>query len=576
MSWRRQAYITHAVAVEEDQMKSHLPGQLAVVPTSGSVAKTAAENAERRRRRSSGQMLIVFVGAILVLLGIVAFVVDLSWYWANSLRVQRAADAAALAGVVYLPGDVASAVSTAKAAAAANGYTDGSGGVVVTPTQDNADDRRLDVTISAPVGTFFMKVFGISTIPVAKKSKAEFILAVPMGSPQNYYGVDVIRKADGTSTAVPNATGSGTLSSQGNWGAIITKGGDHGNGDAYSPLLDGGSSNPDYDSDGYPYEVVIPAGDSNGTVYLFDPTFCGVGSNTTGGYYGTGDHWIGGTIGAPVSTYFTLWNENNTPFDWSDDTQVAASGTRFESQFQTDQGKTGGVYNFGTPQKVLTDGAVDCSTDTVYHNKWWQFASGLGAGTYRLQVSTTNSGNSSVNSGTNAENMWSIEATASGATTPQVHGAGRMAAYNNLVSGTQLFYLAQIDKVHAGKTLEIDLFDPGDVSGDAYIKILSPNGNSYNPAVFSFTTDGHCASNCSGTNKTQIQTHGTGVSGSPYNDTWIKILIPLPSTYGSGGLTPSGEPAAGWWKIQYDVAGGNDTTTWRVLILGNPVHLIVP
>ena len=36
---------------------------------------------------------------------LMALVIDVSWYWVNSLRVQRAADAAALAGAVLLPSD---------------------------------------------------------------------------------------------------------------------------------------------------------------------------------------------------------------------------------------------------------------------------------------------------------------------------------------------------------------------------------------------------------------------------------------------------------------------------------------
>ena len=28
--------------------------------------------------------------------------------------------------------------------------------------------------------------------------------------------------------------------------------------------------------------------------------------------------------------------------------------------------------------------------------------------------------------------------------------------------------------------------------------------------------------------------------------------------------------------IEYTVGGGNDTTTWKVEILGNPVHLVIP
>ena len=198
----------------------------------------------RPHGHSRGQMLVVFVMSLFVIMGSVAFVVDISWYWASGLRAQRAADAAALAGVVYLPGNVAQAITTAKAAAAANGYVDGVGGVVVTPSQDNADDRRMNVTINAPVGTFFARIFGITVFQSSKKAKAEFVLSVPMGSPQNYYGVDTLRRAVGATIPVPDASGSGNLASQGAWGAVITKGGDHGNGDAYSPTWDSRRGQP--------------------------------------------------------------------------------------------------------------------------------------------------------------------------------------------------------------------------------------------------------------------------------------------------------------------------------------------
>ena len=37
--------------------------------------------------------------------------------------------------------------------------------------------------------SFFARVLGIASFPVSRTSKAEFILPVAMGSPQNYYGV---------------------------------------------------------------------------------------------------------------------------------------------------------------------------------------------------------------------------------------------------------------------------------------------------------------------------------------------------------------------------------------------------
>ena len=73
------------------------------------------------QRRKNGQVLVIFVGALIALIGIVAVVVDVSWYWASSLRVQRAADAAALAGAVYLPSDTTSAYLYARDEATKNG-----------------------------------------------------------------------------------------------------------------------------------------------------------------------------------------------------------------------------------------------------------------------------------------------------------------------------------------------------------------------------------------------------------------------------------------------------------------------
>src|SRR5262245_2098250 len=84
-----------------------------------------------RRERQRGQIVVLFAGAMIALLGLCAVVVDVAWYWTNNLRIQRAADAASLAGVVWLPSRPNSAFSVARAEAAKNGYTDGVGGVTV-------------------------------------------------------------------------------------------------------------------------------------------------------------------------------------------------------------------------------------------------------------------------------------------------------------------------------------------------------------------------------------------------------------------------------------------------------------
>ena len=146
-----------------------------------------------KTERSRGQILILFVMAIFVFTGMVALVIDVSWYWVNSLRVQRAADAAALAGVVQLPtnpGGAGGAYDLAREEATKNGYDDASAAIVVTPVQQPAvTGRRLEVTVSAPVDMFFMRIFGINQINSTRVARAEFVLPVPMGSPDNWYGV---------------------------------------------------------------------------------------------------------------------------------------------------------------------------------------------------------------------------------------------------------------------------------------------------------------------------------------------------------------------------------------------------
>lgn len=514
-------------------------------------------------------MLALFALMAFVIIGMVAIVADISWWWANSLKIQRAADAAALAGAIYLPGTPATAYSIARAEATKNGYS-GGGGVVVTPIQSATNPRRLQVTISAPVPTFFARLFGMTQITVTETARAEYTLPVPMGSPQSYLGIYQLTYKSGSSwvttpvTKAPGASGSSNLASQGFWAAVITRGGQRSNGDAYSPENDGNGANANYDPDGYDYTIVLN-GSGNRRVFLFDATFCAVGHHDSGSYLGTGDHWIGDG-NTPVTTVFTLWNTRNTPYDTTDDVQVATSGNRFSNENQVDKSSQyigDGRYSDGGYNGAQS---ADCRSDAD-HNKWYRLAQNLAAGTYRLNVTTSSAGN--VN--TNAENMFGIQAV-SGGTAPLVYGTDRMAMYNNINAGTALFYMAQIDKLHAGKTMEIRLFDPGDVGGDATLRIKKPSALGYSDATFSYVAD----NGRSGTNVTSIQTASGGTN--LYQNSWITISVPLPTTYGVGDtLIPAGETQAGWWKIQYAIsASGNDTTTWEVNIRGNPVHLVAP
>jgi hypothetical protein len=192
-----------------------LPRQRAIPPVTSSPTRHVADSASAAGTKSHrGQVLVIFSGTFVVLLLMSALVIDLAWLWNNSLRIQRTADAAALAGVVFLPNDVTGAKNAADKEATRNGY-DGYpstlNGVTVTPTQDGQNPRRLNVKVTAPVKTFFLGLIGMKTITVSRQAHAEYVLPVPMGSPENYYGVfGQVRNATFTTTGVLAHPGTGT------------------------------------------------------------------------------------------------------------------------------------------------------------------------------------------------------------------------------------------------------------------------------------------------------------------------------------------------------------------------------
>ena len=230
-------------------------------------------------------------------------------------------------------------------------------------------------------------------------------------------------------------------------------------------------------------------------------------------------------------------------------------------------------------------GPPNC-TSTSWHNHWWQLnTSPLSGGpdgtTYRVHTHT----NASDQDNTTALNSFAIWATATGGT-PRVYGSGAMEAYVRLPGGkASEFYLAQIASVHAGKTMQIDLWDPGDTGNlSAKLEILQPTASGYSPVSFSYTTTKgstdpnvvNCPASGSGTSVT-TNTGGTSL----YNGCWLRISIVIPDSYTAP--IPTSEPSGqgGWWKIRYTMGGASssystDLTTWKVQILGNPVHLIVP
>jgi len=145
-----------------------------------------------------------FALIITILMGGLVLGVDLSRLRAEAENAQRAANAAALAGVVYLPDFADSAYTRAYEEARKNGFVTGQRGVAVTPSRVPGYTGRLKITINEPVSLAFGGVFGLVPQTVSRSATAEFDEPVQMGSPDYVLGYAPFPTTVVTSTDAPS------------------------------------------------------------------------------------------------------------------------------------------------------------------------------------------------------------------------------------------------------------------------------------------------------------------------------------------------------------------------------------
>ena len=158
----------------------------------------------RRRPRSRGQTLPLFAILAPLMLALMALGLDAAQLFLERRDAQGAADLAALAGVVHLPGDAPGARSAALANGSANGYPVSE----ISPVTPYAGDaRRIEVTIHSKVDTFFLSVLDVlvpgdyATIDVSARAVAraepgavnegDYVLYAlqPCGSEKDFEGI---------------------------------------------------------------------------------------------------------------------------------------------------------------------------------------------------------------------------------------------------------------------------------------------------------------------------------------------------------------------------------------------------
>lgn len=478
-----------------------------------------------------GAALPLIASMLVVLIGLSALAIDLGWIYLNSSKVQRAADSAALAGVIYLPGDTTNVSNFSVNGANANGYSVGTvngvpigGGGPDDLTWTALADNRLQVTLESQIPAFFVKVLGFDSFNISRTATAEYVKPVPLGSPDPCFGI-------GSSAAEGQDCNPAT--SQNFWAAVSGPYTNKRNGDKHATRWydnNGGGWSPPYVSsppnqgpngeyrpDGYYLGVEIPAGVTDIDIDIFDAAFWERGDFTTQ----TGDHEQDTNGGA--DTHFEFYFFDNTPLNPTDNTAVP--GCRFD----------------------LT------SNTSGYQWQWRQLCSlsNPPPGIYVVRIWTDGS-----DGGTN---QYSVRATTTGGGDARVYGINDISIFNNL-SGLSTLHVAEVAQEHAGKVLEIDLFDPGEDDANAFMTVKEPGGSTASCTWVAFDEAG--AQTQSGSGSCVIQTSN---GSSFFNGELVRIQIDIPS-----GYTCSTDC---WWKMEIDNSQPHDRTTWAARVIGNPVRL---
>ena len=219
----------------------------------------------RARERAGPERGFFMVWMALTLVTLTAFAgLGLEYSRWNTLatRIQKAADAAALGGAIFLPENLPQATSTARTISSQNGFTNLTNGITIGTSLGNLPNQ-LKVTISVPTHNPWGQLVNYNSTTIVRSAVAEYQLPQNLGSPANSYGNDP------ESAAVqPQFWGNifGPSSTKEKGDAIQSVGpnanttlctADNCNGTAAAPVA---GANRDYDANGYFYGIDVPSG----------------------------------------------------------------------------------------------------------------------------------------------------------------------------------------------------------------------------------------------------------------------------------------------------------------------------
>jgi Flp pilus assembly protein TadG len=595
-------------------------------------------HAARSHGDESGFVLVWFALMLVVLVGMAGFGVDVWNWWYTGQEAQRAADSAALGGVVFLPGDEDSAESTAIDIASANEFIDGAGSTVVAAA-DAANQNRLRVTISKPVENVFGGIFGIDTTTITRTAVAEYQGPVPLGSPtNNLCDQPTIPTVSQwlTSPVTPVNT------SPRCWVNIAGPDTNKPNGDRFATefcdsttffeCVTGQRNNENFGTSGYMFVIRITpdSGDLGKRlrVQAYDPAFvqqgdtCNdfavpnssgssttadetamqnainavAGSTTTAYSYRwhvsnkqacPGDHWIRSPffqLNPSTRFQFREWDDTYTTSDNEPITDTDCDGETFAAV----PGQVSTAATNDLPELLTsTNGsALAVYTRRVFHT-WVDLCditlSELGItapGQYDVLLNISTNVDDAPEDAA-GHNRFALRAGLStGSGTPSgvnvsVFASERLPIYMNASGSDTQFYLARVEPGADGRVLDVEFFDVGDAAANGTLTILPPAEATDDDGDLE-DSEVTCTFNASGTISTG--------DGDPCQLTNVnasngyngqRVLASVPIP--DGYDCDEDDSFGCWFRIRFQYPASTavqDTTTWTASIRGDPVRLV--
>jgi Flp pilus assembly protein TadG len=564
--------------------------------------RSIIERSRRRARDEKGLVLVYSGMTLTMLVGLGGFAVDVGNWYLQAQRLQRSADAAALAGSVYLPGDASTARSVAQSTLDANVTRAGS----TTIGQREGHPTQLSVSVSKNVRSYFVQLVGLESLDLTRNAVGEYRPYVPMGSPANVLGQEPSNADIWERVATRNL--------QDNyWLNISAASTGKGTGDRYSSGVCGTAdactsqplpfNNADFSTTGQDYVVRIAPG-TTGTlaVQAYDAGFAHVGDNCTANLertvngniqradmYGTlyragnnepgctGDNFNGSGASVPNTTYQLF-----TP-------EQSRGGSRLISQTGCAPRTYNGTRDNLVPILNPANNAASAAAVRTWFRRWTDVCrlpintSDMPAGDYILRVSNWDPNNRTVTNAYTGLNRFALRAgfvhtngtlDATKSNNISLFSKGRLVVYAHDNRGDVIFYIARIHSGAAGRNLTLTLFDIGDAAGGASLSVLPPtDARTGTSPLTQFNGCRYTQPGRTTYSNTNTGCSITGITSGSYDSRIINVEVPIPSNYSCNDA--SGDGCWTRLRLQYGSGTTQDTTSWEVSLDGNPVRLVI-